>query len=550
MHLTTLLAVTGLLLAVYLATRRKPTSSLPLPPGPKPLPLIGNIHQAPKSHGWRIYQQWSKEYGPIVHVNMLGQHVIILSSTEVAHEILAKRGAAFSDRPRLFLANELALKGLNILMMNYTPQFRQHQRLHASVLNTTPAASYLPLQTLESTQLVHDLANNASNPSGTEVQKYFQRAIASIIHTLLYGFRIADPDDAMLDKIAKFNHEFSEFVQVGAHIVDILPVLNNLPGFLAPWKDKAERHFQGKYALRRENFQHALQRDAWNIAKYLKHSVEQDKLDMPMDELAFELGTIIDASLDGTTDSLMWFVVACVTQDPTGTGFIARALEEIERVVGRARMPVPEDRAHMPYVSAIVEEVLRWRPVGPEGVPHLHKEETTYNGYRIPANSVIVPNAWTISREEAVFGPDPEAFMPERWLVDADPASNPDTTSKDYTKAKTKTLNKTMLSSVSGFGYGRRTCPGRHFARNVIWIVIAQLLWAFDIRPGIDEGTGESIPVDPLACTYGLVMRSLPFKASFRARGEWVRDILGGGDTYGVDLGAMLERIGAEVGKA
>ncbi|KAL3442664.1 cytochrome P450 [Aspergillus insuetus] len=545
MLLTTILAITGLVLVVYLATRRQRTS-LPLPPGPKPLPLIGNIHQAPKSHGWRTYQQWSKEYGPIVHVNMLGQHVIILSSTEVAHEILAKRGAAFSDRPRLFLASELALKGLNVLMMNYTPQFRQHQRLQASVLNTTPAASYLPLQTLESKQLIYDLANHASSPAGTDVQKYFQRTIASIIHTLLYGFRIADPEDTMLHEVSRFNHEFSEFVQVGAHIVDMFPVLNNLPSFLAPWKDKAELHYQDKYALRRKNFGRALQRDTWNIAKHLKGFVEKDKLDMPMDELAFELGTIIDAALDGTTDSLMWFVIACVTQDPDGTGFIAEAHKEIEGVVGRETMPAPEDRPNMPYVSAIVEEVLRWRPVGPEGVPHLNKEETSYNGYSIPANSVIVPNAWTISREESVFGPDPDSFIPERWLIDVD--ADPDN-KNPRSKGKEKTLNKTLLSSVSGFGYGRRTCPGRHFARNIIWIVIAQLLWAFDIRPGIDEKTGGRIPVDSLACTYGLVMRALPFKASFRVRGEWVNEVMGGEDTYGVDLGRMLGRIGAEVGK-
>ncbi|KAL3488669.1 cytochrome P450 [Aspergillus germanicus] len=541
-----LLAIAGLVLVVYFATRRK-SQSLPLPPGPKPLPLIGNIHQAPKSHGWRTYQQWSKKFGPIVHVNMLGQHVIILSSTEVAHEILATRGAAFSDRPRLFLANELALKGLNVLMMNYTPQFRQHQRLQASVLNTNPAASYLPLQTLESKQLLHDLANHASNPAGTDVQKYFQRTIASIIHTLLYGFRITDPEDAMLHEVGRFNHEFSEFVQVGAHIVDMFPVLNNLPSFLAPWKDKAERHFQDKYALRRKNFGCALQRDTWNIAKHLGHSVENDRLDMPMDELAFELGTIIDAALDGTTDSLMWFVVACVTQDPDGTGFLAKAREEINTVVGKARMPSPEDRLKMPYVSAIVEEVLRWRPVGPEGVPHLNKEETSYKGYSIPANSVIVPNAWTISREESVFGPDPDSFIPERWLVDSD--TDPDN-KNPQPSTKQKTLNKAMISSVAGFGYGRRTCPGRHFARNIIWIVIAQLLWAFDIRPGVDEETGVRIPVDPLACTYGLVMRSLPFKVSFRVRGGWVREVLGCEDTYGEDLEGILERIGAEVGKA
>jgi hypothetical protein len=101
MHLATFIAIAGLLIGIYIATRRKSTS-LPLPPGPKPLPIIGNVHQAPKSHGWNTYREWSKQYGPIVHLNMLGQHVIILSTSEVAHELLAKRGTIFSDRPRLF----------------------------------------------------------------------------------------------------------------------------------------------------------------------------------------------------------------------------------------------------------------------------------------------------------------------------------------------------------------------------------------------------------------------------------------------------------------
>ncbi len=103
MYLATYAAIAGLLIGMYIVKRRKSTSSLPLPPGPKPLPIIGNVHQAPKSYGWRTYREWSKQYGPIVHVNMLGQPVIILSTSEVAHDLLAKRGAIFSDRPRLFV---------------------------------------------------------------------------------------------------------------------------------------------------------------------------------------------------------------------------------------------------------------------------------------------------------------------------------------------------------------------------------------------------------------------------------------------------------------
>ncbi|RAK98191.1 cytochrome P450 [Aspergillus ibericus CBS 121593] len=519
------LAVVALLIGVYVLTRPKSTSSLPLPPGPKPLPIIGNIHQAPKSYGWRTYREWSEQYGPIVHVNMLGQPVIILSTSEAAHELLAKRGATFSDRPRLFLATELALKGLNILMMNYTEQFRHHQRLQVSVLNATPAAAYLPVQTLESQQLLYDLLQNAGG-AGTDVQAPFQRTTASIIHTLLYGYRIQDAQDPVLRAVVKFNEEFSEFIQVGAHIVDQFPILNHLPSCLAPWKEKAEHHYKTKYALRAENFRRGLESEAWNISQQLKQTVEKDGNDMPLDELAFELGTMIDAALDGTTDSLVWFIVACITQDQ---GFIAKARAELDAVVGRDRLPGPEDKANLPYISAIVEEVFRWRPAGPEGVPHLNREETTYHGYTIPKGSVIIANVWTIAREEAVFGPNPDDFIPDRWLCEDG-----------------KTL---QTFPAPAFGYGRRTCPGRYFARNVIWTVVARLIWAFDIKAGLSE-TGEPIPVDPIACTYGLVMRALPFKAAFHPRGPWVREVIQReGETYTKDHGALLRQIGAEFAK-
>ncbi|OKP14967.1 O-methylsterigmatocystin oxidoreductase, partial [Penicillium subrubescens] len=156
-------------------------------------------------------------------------------------------------------------------------------------------------------------------------------------------------------------------------------------------------------------------------------------------ELAFELGTMIDAALTSTTDGLIWFVVACITQDQ---GFIAKARKGLDAVVGRDRLPVSEDKPNLPYITAIVEEIFRWRPAGPEGVPHLNRKEEVYNGYTIPKGSVIVPNVWTISREKALFGAIPD----DGKTLRAPPAV--------------------------AFGYGRRTCPSRHFARNAIWIVL------------------------------------------------------------------------------
>lgn len=414
--------------------------------------------------------------------------------------------------------------------MNYNEQFRRHQKLQVSVLNPTPVSAYLPIQGLESDQLLYDLLQQDTGRVGSDVHGYFERAIASMIHTLLYGFRVYDNNDPVLTAAIKLNEEFSEFLKVGAHIVDMFPVLNNLPGFLAPWKEVAENHFNVKHSLRVGNFNRGLDSKGWNISKYLKKTVEKENIDMPSDELAFELGTMIDAALDGTTDTLHWFVVACITQN---RDFITKAREELDAVVGRDRLPHPDDRPNLPYINAITEEMFRWRPVGPEGVPHFTNTESTYEGYTIPAKSVIVPNVWAITREEAIFGPDTDSFVPDRWL-----------------ETDEKTGEQTIKTfPVAVFGYGRRACPGRHFARNAISMVIAKLLWSFDIEAGASE-SGELIPIDPNACTDGLVMRAHPFKASFTPRGPWVKDvIMKRGSTYEEDHTAMLDQIGSDLSK-
>lgn len=72
-----------------------------------------------------------------------------------------------------------------------------------------------------------------------------------------------------------------------------------------------------------------------------------------------------------------------------------RAQEELDRVVGSG-LPTMQDRPSLPYVQALVQEVLRWHPVTPLGVPHMSTQEDEYRGYRIPKGSILIPNVWSV----------------------------------------------------------------------------------------------------------------------------------------------------------
>jgi cytochrome P450 len=71
-----------------------------------------------------------------------------------------------------------------------------------------------------------------------------------------------------------------------------------------------------------------------------------------------------------------------------------KAQEEIDRIVGIKRLPNIEDRANLPYVDAIVKEVLRWHPVAPMGLPHMTTEDDMFNKYFIPKGALIFANLW------------------------------------------------------------------------------------------------------------------------------------------------------------
>lgn len=146
-------------------------------------------------------------------------------------------------------------------------------------------------------------------------------------------------------------------------------------------------------------------------------------------------------------------------------------------------------------------------------------------GYRIPAGSIVIGNHFAITRQESNFGDRPADFIPERWLAE-------DGSLKDL--------------PLTGFGYGRRVCTGKHIARNNLFIHMAKLLWAFDIELGLSEVTGKQEEIDDIAGTEGFVFAPTPFKAVFRPRGPWARDLIERqGGTHTVDHAEILDQIGS-----
>lgn len=146
----------------------------------------------------------------------------------------------------------------------------------------------------------------------------------------------------------------------------------------------------------------------------------------------------------------------------------------------------------MPYIRAMAKEVLRWRPVDPVGLPHRTTEDDWYDGYFIPAGSVMIPNVWGMNRDPDVYGDDAAHFNPSRHL-------NKD---GELAPATPHTKDESHVS----YGFGRRICVGRNVANNSLFINIAVLLWTVNIERQTDAN-GNLVPLDVEGCVEdGLVV--------------------------------------------
>jgi cytochrome P450 len=462
-----------------------------LPPGPRRLPLIGNLHQASKERSWQTFEQWTKKYGPIVSAQLGGNTVIILGNAAVARDLLDRRGSIYSDRPRMVMAGENLTKGMHLLLRPFNERYRLHQRMHAPILSPRASPTYYPFQDLESKQVLYDFL------SSNDFKKQFDRYAGSLVYALAYGFRVPTGDGQALADAHLVEDNFAYAAQIGTWIVDALPFLNVLPAALAPWKRISDKLYKVEESLHLQHMEYALSTKSWNWMKECAVSKEAEQ--MTRIELAYNLGIVADAGLDTTAAQMQVFVLAALCYP----AFIEKAQKELDEVIGPDRLPGWNDKKQLPYIDAIVEETLRWRSIIPGGIPHATLQEDTYMGYRIPKGVTVLPLNWAMSMNDQVFD-NPDDFLPERWL------EKPENADERF---------------VNFFGYGRRVCTGRHIARNSLFLLTARVLWGFNIKHAVDQN-GKKKEVDSMAFSTGFLARPLPFEAVFESRSAHAKAII------------------------
>ncbi|KAG1801000.1 cytochrome P450 [Suillus plorans] len=486
------LAVTVLLL-LYLRSWSRKSAGLPLPPGPRSLPFLGNVGDIDMVRPWRTYSEWKAKYGPIVSCRLIGQTVIIINSEKVARQLLDQRSAIYSDRPAGPVPK---LFGIDFItaFLPYGDTFRLHRRLFHQALRPDAADSYRDLYLDKARQL---LSNLLGSPEAFE--KHLFLYTASIIMSVTYGYDKVSWDGPPITSIAKL----AELINVGIQpersaILTAFPILARLP----PWFPGAsfQRIAQRTRTLALESMNEPFEFVKRNMAAgNAPKSMVSDLLsEMDGEKHAYSEQavkqvalTVFVAGFDTSSSTLSSFILAMVLHPEAQR----LAQQEIDSVVGIDRLPDFYDRPSLKYVEAVFREAIRWHIVAPVGIPHATSSDDVFEGYFIPKGSLIVPNIWDMSREGH---DDPDVFRPERHFA-SDGTLLPDT-----------------IAAKPIWGFGRRGCPGRFIAEAATWSAAVHLLAVFRITKAEDE-SGKEIEVKE-EFTSGVVCRPVPFQCSFVPR--------------------------------
>ncbi|KAL4064159.1 cytochrome P450 [Scleroderma yunnanense] len=463
----------------------------PFPPGPKPLPLIGNMLDIPSIGSWLTFSEWATKFGDIIHVRVPGKHIIVLNSPRLAIDMLDRKGSKYSDRPSVPMAGELVGGKLMSVFLPYGHRFRESRKLFQRAMGTRVAVeAYNSIEKVETRKFLQRVCENPE-----ELSAHIRTTAGAIILRVSYGYEVKDDHDPLVDLAEKA----LVAIAVGSSpsfLVNIIPLLKYVPSWLpgAEFKSQAREWSFIMQDMVNKPYQFVKEQLASGTApkSFTSNSLDGRVLTDEYESLVKWVGASMYAGGAGPTISSANAFFLAMTLFPEVQ---KKAQVEIDSVVGSDRLPAFSDRKSLPYVDALVKEVFRWHVVVPLGFVHRTTEDDIHDGYYIPKGSWVFPNAWFMLRDPRTYA-NPSMFDPKRFLPrnGIRPERDP----------------RTIC-----FGFGRRICPGLHLADASLWLMAAMTLAVFDISKFIENGVKKVPEVEP---TLEMLSHPKPFKCNIKPR--------------------------------
>ncbi|KIJ55777.1 hypothetical protein M422DRAFT_152019, partial [Sphaerobolus stellatus SS14] len=282
-----------------------------------------------------------------------------------------------------------------------------------------------PIQEKSSTKLLQFLLQDPRN-----FESHIRHMTGAIIMKLTYSYDVVETeqgDDPFIELAKRTVAEFCAAATVGAFLVDIIPWSEFIPAWFpggrfkriaAEWRKDMENMLDVPFEWTRRQLDSGSPSPSL-VAMHLPDvKSSEEGVSLKMDSRQhYAMGEFTKYLFQTVSSTLSFFLCMCLNPSVQ-----QKAQAEIDTlliclVIGQDRLPIIADRGSLPYIEAVLKEVLRWGSIAPAGLPHLLIQDDNYNGYILPRGCIIITNIWAMTRDLKYF-PNPESFRPERFLND------------------------------------------------------------------------------------------------------------------------------------
>nr|ASL69772.1 cytochrome P450 1A [Coryphaenoides armatus] len=460
-------------------------------PGPKPLPIIGNVLEL-GSRPYLSLTAMAERYGHVFQIQIGMRPVVVISGNDMVRQALIKQGEDFAGRPDLYSFQFINDGKSLAFSSDKAGVWRARRKLAMSALRsfstlegTTPEYSCMLEEHIckEGDYLIKQLTNVMEADGSFDPFRHIVVSVANVICGMCFGRRY-DHEDQELVSLVNYSNEFGEVVGSG-NPADFIPLLRFLPS--AAMKKFVDLNARFSTFVQKIVSEHYTTYDKDNIRDItdaLIDHCEDRKLDensniqVSDEKIVGIVNDLFGAGFDTISTALSWSVMYLVAHPEMQE----RLHQEIKDKVGLDRFPVLSDKPNLPILEACILEIFRHSSFLPFTIPHCTSKNTSLDGYFIPKDTCVFINQWQINHDPELWK-EPSAFNPDRFL------------SADGTE-----VNKLEGEKVMIFGMGKRRCIGEMIARNEVYLFLAILIQRLRFH---------AVPGEPLDMTpkYGLTMK-------------------------------------------
>ncbi|XP_050234591.1 cytochrome P450 84A1-like [Mercurialis annua] len=459
-----LLLFISLFISIFFFYSRR---NIPYPPGPKGYPIFGNIGIMDQlTH--RGLARLAKQYGGLFHLQMGGLHIAAVSTPEMAREVLQVQDGIFCNRPANVAITYLTYDRADMAFANYGPFWRQMRKICVMKLFSRKRVESWASVREEVDSTVRAMLEKTGSPVN------IGELVFGLTRNIIYGAAFGSVSDQGQEEFMKILQEFSKLF--GAfNIADFFPWLSwlhsqdfnkrlirareSLDGFIDMVIDehmvKKNDNSKNENEEERDMVDELLAFYSEDVGKNGYYDSQTSTIKLNRDNIKAIIMDVMFGGTETVASAIEW-AMAELMKSPEDMNKVQQQLTE---VVGLNRKVEESDLEKLTYLKCCLKETLRLHPPIPLFL-HETAEDSIVTGYKIPAKSRIMINAWAIGRDPNAWV-DPDKFNPSRFMEDGAP---------DWRGSNFEFIP---------FGSGRRSCPGMQLGVYALELSVAHLAHCF-----------------------------------------------------------------------